>query len=552
MATPFPESKPAHGAGAPQGVFRRTASGLTREISPIDHWMYNVFTLLVLTGAAFFFVWAPGEFPATNPVLGLVVAAVAIVPIYTAYSMLASAMPRSGGDYIFQSRILHPALGFTALMAQCVWLWYWLELSGFWIAAMVLSPMFSMLGVFLNNAALLNLATWFSGSSGILITALITNVLIAVSFLPGMRTYLRLQWFLFAGVVISIVVMTFVLITTSHADFVANFNAFMVHFDPSQTNYYQYVIDSAKAGGLDPTAGGGLYGLIGVVAIAWFNLIWAVWSMPNLGEMKHGNSFGKLNWVMQASLAFGTLVLAVTMGLLFNVLGKEFTLALGYTWFNGTINFPVQPYSSVLIPIMGGGAIIVVLTLFGFLTQAIQQSFNCFIGGSRILVAMSMDRLLPDGIGKISRRFRGSPVNAILFLLIGAEVLAIILWFVPNLENFALSTSLEATIYQSITCLAAAVFPFKAKAIYEASPIAKYKVGKIPLITICGGWGFLVGLVLVTFYLIEPNLGLASTAGLYGMLAVYVLSFIWFWIVRAQNAKKGIDVDLNFKQIPPE
>ncbi|MCX6033871.1 MAG: hypothetical protein NTV38_02670, partial [Chloroflexi bacterium] len=185
MATPFPESKPAHGAGAPQGVFRRTASGLTREISPIDHWMYNVFTLLVLTGAAFFFVWAPGEFPATNPVLGLVVAAVAIVPIYTAYSMLASAMPRSGGDYIFQSRILHPALGFTALMAQCVWLWYWLELSGFWIAAMVLSPMFSMLGVFLNNAALLNLATWFSGSSGILITALITNVLIAVSFLPG-------------------------------------------------------------------------------------------------------------------------------------------------------------------------------------------------------------------------------------------------------------------------------------------------------------------------------------------------------------------------------
>jgi amino acid transporter len=514
--------------------------------------MYNVFTLLVLTGAAFFFVWAPGQFPATNPVLGLVVAAVAIVPIYTAYSMLASAMPRSGGDYIFQSRILHPALGFTALMAQCIWLWYWLELSGFWIAAMVLSPTFSLLGVYLNNPALLNLATWFSGSSGILITALVTNVLIAISFLPGMRTYLRLQWFLFAGVLISIVVMTYVLLTTSHAGFVANFNAFMAHFDPSQTNYYQYVIDSAKAGGFNPAAGGGLYGLIGVVAIAWFNLIWAVWSMPNLGEMKHGNSFSKLNWVMQASLVFGTLVLAVTMGLLFKVLGKEFTLALGYTWFNGTINFPVQPYSSVLIPIMGGGAIVVVLTLFGFLTQAIQQSFNCFIGGSRILVAMSMDRLLPDGIGKISRRFRGSPVNAILFLLIGAEVLAMVLWFVPNLENFALSTSLEATIYQSITCLAAAVFPFKAKAIYEASPIAKYKVGKSPLITICGGWGFLVGLVLVTFYLIEPNLGLASTAGLYGMLAVYVLSFIWFWIVRAQNAKKGIDVDLNFKQIPPE
>lgn len=552
MAISSPDIKPVPGSGSPQGVFRRTASGLTREISPIDHWMYNVFTLLVLTGAAFFYVWAPGQFPATNPILGLVVAAIAIIPIYTAYSMLASAMPRSGGDYIFQSRILHPALGFTALMAQCIWLWYWLELSGFWIAAMVLSPMFSMLGAFLNNTALLNLASWFSGSSGILITALVTNVAIAISFLPGMRTYLRLQWFLFAGVLLSIIIMTFVLLTTTHATFVLNFNAFMAKFDPSQTNYYQYVIDSANANGFDPKAGGGLYGLIGVVAIAWFNLIWAVWSMPNLGEIKHANSFAKLNWVMQSSLAFGTLVLAVTMGLLFNVLGKEFTLALGYCWFNGTIDFPVQPYSSVLIPIMGGGAIIVVLTLFGFLTQAIQQSFNCFIGGSRILVAMSMDRLLPDGLGKISRRFRGSPVNAILFLLIGAEVLAVLLWFVPKLENFALSTSLEATIYQSITCLAAAVFPYKAKAIYDASPIAKYKIGNLPLITICGGWGFLVGLVLIVFYLIEPNLGLASTAGLYGMLIVYVLAFIWFWVARAQNARKGIDVDLNFKQIPPE
>jgi len=45
---------------------------------------------------------------------------------------------------------------------------------------------------------------------------------------------------------------------------------------------------------------------------------------------------------------------------------------------------------------------------------------------------------------------------------------------------------------------------------------------------------------------------LASTAGLYGMIAVYVLSFIWFWIIRAQNKRKGIDIDLNFKQIPPE
>ena len=552
MAATAPEGKPASGPISTKGVFRRTASGLIREMSMADHWMYNVFTLLVLTGAAQFYVWSSGEFPATNPIFGLVVAAILVVPIYLAYSMLASAMPRSGGDYIFQSRILHPAVAFTALFALLVTEWYWLELSGFWIAAMTLSPLFSTLGVFVHSAGLLSLGSWFSSNWGIMITTLVTNVLIALAFLPGLKTYLKVQWFLFAGVVISIVVMTVVMLTTSHATFVASFNAFMSSFDPAHQNYYQYVIDAAKAAGFNPGSGGGLYGLVGVVAIAWFNLIWAVWSAMNLGEIKHASNFGKVNRVMQGSLAFGLLVMGGTMALLLKVCGQEFTLALGYDWFNHTINFPVQPYTSILIPIMGGGVIVLILTLFGFLTQAIQQSWNVFIGSTRLIVAMSMDRLLPDGLGKISRRFRSSPVNAILFLLIGGEALALVFWFVPNLVNYTLSTSLVATIYQSVTCLAAAVFPFTAKSIYNASPISKYRIGKIPLLTLCGAWGFVVGIVLIIFYLIVPGLGLASTAGLIGIGVIYVVSLIWFWVARSIKKNKGIDIDLNFQQIPPE
>lgn len=552
MTTTTSEQKPSSSSATSRGIFRRTASGLIREINMADHWMYNVFTLLVLTGAAQFYVWAPGQFPATNPILGLIVAAILIIPIYLTYSMLASAMPRSGGDYIFQSRILSPVVGFTVLFALAMWQWYWLELSGFWIAAMTLSPLFSTMGVFLNNPTLLSLGTWFSSNWGIMISSLVTNILIALAFIPGLKAYLKVQWFLFAGVVVSIIVMTYTLLTTTQATFIANFNAFMVVFDPSQPNYYQYVIDAAYAAGFDPTSGGGLYGLIGVVAIAWFNLIWAVWSAMNLGEIKHASNFGKVNRVMQLSLAFGVLVLGGTMALLLKVCGSEFTYALGYDWFNRVIAFPVQPYTSILIPIMGGGVVVLVLTLFGFLTQAIQQSWNVFIGTTRIIVAMSMDRLLPDSLGKISRRFRSSPVNAILFVLIGGEILAIVLWFVPNLISFALSTSLVSTIYQSITCLAAAIFPFTAKSMYNASPISKYKVGKIPLITLCGIWGFVVGLVLIVFYLIEPGLGMATTPGLIGIGTLFVFTFIWYWVARALNARKGVNTDLNFQQIPPE
>jgi hypothetical protein len=71
-------------------------------------------------------------------------------------------------------------------------------------------------------------------------------------------------------------------------------------------------------------------------------------------------------------------------------------------------------------------------------------------------------------------------------------------------------------------------------------------------VTLCGVWGFLVGVVLIIFYLVEPNLGLASSTGLWGMIGVFVFCFIWFWVARATNKSKGIDIDLNFQQIPPE
>lgn len=540
-----------------RGAFSRTASGLTRDIAPVHHWIYNVFTLLILTGAAFFYLWAPGVFSGTNPILGLVVAAVAIVPIYTAYSMLGSAMPRAGGDYVFQSRILHPALGFTALFAMVVWLWYWLELSGFWISTMVFGPLFSLLGAYLDNPTFLDVAAWFSTSTGIFWSAIVTNAVIAAAFVPGLRTYLKIQWWLFAGVIISLVTMFAILLTTSQQEFIANFNALMSEFDPNVDNYYQFVIDTAAENGFEANAGIGLTGLLAVVAIAWFNLIWAVWSMPNLGEIKHANNFRKLNTVMQLSLAFGALVMIATMFLLLRTVGEEFLMAAGFTWFSGVIDYPVIPFSSVLVAVMGGSTLLLFLVLIGFFTQAIQQTFNVFIGGTRLIVAMSLDRLLPESLGRVSRRFRGSPVNAILFLLIGGELLAFLFLFAPDVESYALSTALSATVYQTLTLAAAAVFAWRARDLYDASPISKYRIGGIPAISIFGAWGVLVGVILLYKYLTDPGLGLRplpgeTLLGFIGMLAVYVVAFGWFWVRRQLELTRGVNIDLNFQTLPPQ
>lgn len=548
----------AAGAEVRRGAFTRDASGLTRDITAVHHWIYNVFTLLILTGAAFFYLWAPGVFPGTNAVVGLVVAAAAIVPIYVAYALLAASMPRTGGDYVFQSRILHPAVGFTALFAMVIWLWYWLELSGFWISNMVFSPLFTTWGAYWESATLLSWASWFSTQEGIFATAVVMNFAIAAAFVPGLRTYLKVQWWLFAGVLISLVTMFATLLSTSRDEFVTRFNELMVALDPEQPNYYAYIVDTARANGFDPNAGAGFWGgLLAVVAIAWFNLIWAVWAMPNLGEIKHAGNFRMVNRVMQLSLAFGLFVMASTIALLVRVAGADFMKAAGSTWWNGTIEYPVLPYSSILVAAMGASAILVPLVLIGFLTQALQQAWNVFIGGTRLIVAMSLDRMLPETLGGLSRRFRGSPINAILFLLVGGQALALLFLFAPDIESYALSTALSATTYQTLTLLAAAIFAWRSRDLFAASPAARYRVGGVPLITICGIWGVLVGVVLLVKYLTDPGLGLRplsgeTLGGFIGILAVYVFALGWFVGAWAYNRGRGIDVSLNFRQLPPD
>jgi len=69
------------------------------------------------------------------------------LPITLAISFLASAMPRSGGDYVFQSRVLGGAVGFPVVMSGFViWILQWVALAGWLQANLGLAPLFMGLG----------------------------------------------------------------------------------------------------------------------------------------------------------------------------------------------------------------------------------------------------------------------------------------------------------------------------------------------------------------------------------------------------------------------
>ena len=145
-------------AVAPQ-VFTRRASGLVRVMSPYSAFVYNILTMGVIF--PWTYLWAPTAFQGSNFVLGILFAFLFELPIALAYVWLATSLPRSGGDYVFQSRVFGGGFGFTVVFAFfVVWILQWVALSGWLLASLGIAPTFIGLGVTTGIGAFTDIGTW--------------------------------------------------------------------------------------------------------------------------------------------------------------------------------------------------------------------------------------------------------------------------------------------------------------------------------------------------------------------------------------------------------
>src|SRR6266511_2659029 len=543
-------------------VFTRKASGLVRVMSPYSAFVYNILTMGLIF--PWTYLWAPGALPGGRLVWGILLAMLIEIPIAYVYVWLSTALPRSGGDYVFQSRVFGGGLAFTVVMSGFViWVLQWVALSGWLVSYLGFAPLFLGLGATLGNASLSNLGVWFTTPTGIVIVSILNALLSLILLVSGFKNYVRFQHVMWWGTLLCFATVFIVLFTTPASEFVSRLNAFAIASGGSP-NFYETARSAVTGAGIDLHPPFSLLATLLVAPIAWTSLQWETYSAQQNGEIKDARSFQAQTFIMVGSLIATGLLLALLAVGIERVAGSEFLYVAGAGYWSlipeANINgFNLWP--PILAVALTGSPLVVLIIGIGYLLNGFQIVCNCYIGMTRVMVAMSLDRLLPEWISKVDERLH-TPVNAhwVYFLASIPVILAYNL--VPGWIGLTLGVTFGCGYVFVITCIAGALLPYRAKELYEASPGAKYKLGSLPLITVLGVLGGVLGALMVLAFLFAPQLGVLGNwdfenfpSGLWAQIIAFgiiLLSAIWYIIAKNSQRSKGINVEFAFKEVPPE
>src|SRR5574341_1568485 len=180
------------GEGVKVEVFTRKSSGLVRVMSPWSAMFYNILTMGLIF--PWTYLWAPGSLPGGQLVWGIILAMLFELPIALVYVFLSSSLPRSGGDYVFQSRVWGGGTAFAITMSGIViWQLVWIALAGWLLSYLGFAPLFLGLGATLHNASLASIGVAFTTPPVIVIVSILNATGAFALLVSGFKNYVSVQ-----------------------------------------------------------------------------------------------------------------------------------------------------------------------------------------------------------------------------------------------------------------------------------------------------------------------------------------------------------------------
>jgi amino acid transporter len=508
------------------------------------------------------------------------------------FASLTSVMPRSGGDYVFSSRIvpkIGPLLG-------------WLESWGLVFASIALLQFETVqmlrstqvegriIGIGTGSDFFNNANSWFTdGSTGDVtgipgfIAALVIFAVLSWVVLQPTKTFHKIVTYLTVLGIVGWALMAL---------------CGLLFFDPTlfAANLPKYAngitVDQLAAAG---SAAGLTSGFnIGPVnATTWpvmlmagvmlFQFIGFQYSAYISGEVRGNVKRGILIAVL------GALAMAVLMNSLYaEALGRRLGIDAQTAWsalWWGYID-PIK--AGVALPmgspnyfqLMGAVAhpelwpvwtfVGAASTLFPFLLMPVYVIFI-----SRIALAWSLDRQVPEWFGAVSERMH-APSNAI-FAALAMGVVFLILWAFPVLKWIGLESlapSSDPALDGKLNLAASAWFTILASSLSWIMPGVNALLARrtrpdlvkdapyIRWLPLLGAIWLVFTLILYWFAGVGPiynaisggteALAYLNSSGVTFVLVIFVVGFVWYFIQSARNRRAGVETELMYQMLPPD
>jgi amino acid transporter len=517
---------------AKRTVFVRESTGLVKNVSFLDSIAMNMSNMSVgaLLGsigitALLPMFFAEQSMAGVNLVLLSVIAFVFTFPQIVIYTFISRRYPRSGGDYVFVSRNLGGPIGSIASFMG-----YTVETTAY-LALIVLSTVFAIGSVglfFVYNPTLLGLATpQGSGPSNsiiqFLVGAIIFGALVTINIVKVKVGFKLVTIFTIFGL-FALVLAIGTLLVAGHGAVVNYINGLNIN-----GTTYQSVTSSGSNVFFKWAPNLFLLPVMAAFVYPWLNAGPAVAS-----EIKGEKS---LKWNVPISAVLVFVFLTGSLAAMYYVGGQQFidaaysnpTLVYNYSFNFWTLAMGVAG-NSILAVIIGVGWIVANMSVLAYGIIVI----------SRYLLAQSFDRFLPSSLSKVSSRF-GSPIIAhSVDLILTIGLIGLAAYYYSGMDAL-FGAIIASMVYFIFVGLAAVVHGMK-----------KEK-GNLKALLVGSGIANMVIFGYLSYeFLAYPAVWSINTLTAYFVVGSAIIGALLYYGSKLYNKRKGIDISLAYKELPPE
>lgn len=527
-------------------VFVRRSSGLTRQVSAWDALMFAAMgpgltvNLIYLMWTAYLY---PGiHYPAS------IITILLMFPISALYWLFSVAMPRSGGEYVYVTRTVHPAIGLMCSFLITITIASAVGFCTDWAVTYGIGDGFAALGIATGSSWATGVGDFLWTQWGRMIVGTALEIIMFYVWLRGTKWVMKMSWSVVVITLGMLVLMAVVVIAGGGKEgFITSWNA------TSGTNYNDIVNFASNQGyviGFTMLAT-----IMGGLTYVSFNTLGATFSANIAGEVRGVQKSQMI--ALFGALTVEMVVWYVGVQIVYSAIGGEFNSALNNILHSSPDAYPAilggrEPFITLMLGFFTSNPVI--LIGFGLVMAYTIWMIGLGLGFAmlRNVFAWSFDRIIPAKFAELDRRYRSPWLTVITYSVVGEIFLIGYIW-TPQYMSFAGFFIIAWFIAWIFLGVAGIMFPYRHKELYEsAPPLVKSKFLGVPVIVILGAATLAISLAIEVFMFIPFIQGLNDWRGLITVGIFIVLPFIIYYISKAYHAKSAVPLEMQFASIPPE